>query len=93
MSFRQDNGADFAPVKELSFHVSLSDPAAFHVVLGTAANDIAALQGRGESPEGIKHKGLALGLVNKRLLQHGSDDASIAAVALLAGGEVCLLPA
>jgi hypothetical protein len=90
VSFRQDRRADFQPVKELSFHVSLSDPSAFHVVLGTAANDIAALHGREDSPEAIMHKGLALGMVNKRLLQDGSDtsDASIAAVALLTGGEV-----
>jgi hypothetical protein len=94
VSFRLDNRADFAPVKELSFHVSLSDPSAFHVVLATAANDIAALQGKGESPEAIKHRGLALGLVNKRLLQPGSgtSDASVAAVALLAGSERALVP-
>ena len=93
MSFRLDSRADFAPVKELSFQVSLSDPSAFHVILATAANDIAVLQGHGESPEAIKHRGLALGLVNKRLLQLGSDtsDATIAAVAILAGSEVCSL--
>jgi hypothetical protein len=90
VSFRLDSRADFAPVKELSFHVSLSDPSAFHVILATAANDIAVLQGHDESPDAIKHRGLALRLVNKRLLQRGSDtsDASVAAVALLAGSEV-----
>jgi len=90
VSFRQDNRADFQPVKELCFHVSLTDPSAFHVVLGAAANDIAALHGREDSPEAIRHKGLALGMVNKRLLQDGLDtsDASISAVALLTGNEV-----
>ena len=90
MSFRQDNRADFQPVKELTFNVSLCDSSAFHVILATAANDIAALHGRKDSPEAIMHRGLALGLVNQRLLKHGSDtsDASIAAVALLTGSEV-----
>jgi hypothetical protein len=90
VSFRQDNRADFQPVKELSFHVSLSDQSAFHVVLSTAANDIAALHGQEDSPDAIMHRGLALRQVNQRLLQDGSDtsDASIAAVALLSGREV-----
>ena len=40
------------------------------------------------------HKGLALRMVNRRLLRDGTDtsDASIAAVALLTGGEVCTQP-
>jgi hypothetical protein len=60
-------------------------------VLGVAANDIAALHEQEDSPEAIMHKGLALQMVNKRLLQDGSDtsDESIAAVALLTGSEVC----
>ena len=90
VSFRQDNWDEPQPVIELSFHVSLHDPSAFHVVLGTAAHDIATLHGQEDSSEALMHKGHVLKLINKRLLQDGLDtiDTSIAAVALLTGSEV-----
>lgn len=71
--------------------MGLADSSVFHMVLSAAAHDIAYIRGEKESEEVAKHRGIALSLIKKRVLdwQTGSPDGTLAAVALLAGSEVC----
>jgi hypothetical protein len=77
-------------IRATAFHIALSDPAPFHVVLAIAAKDLAILRGQEDSPEEILHRGLALRSVNQHLRRWGSDGSfsGIAGVILLAGREV-----
>jgi hypothetical protein len=88
VSYNLDSNSDFNPVKALSFKVALADASAFHVLLSAGANDIAALHGRQDSEDAIKHRGISISLVNKRLSMGDASDRALAAVTLLAGNEV-----
>jgi hypothetical protein len=68
----------------------MDDPAALHAILASGAYDIAALQGRTESNEALKHKSLAIELTKTRLSkpETQADDRSIIATCILAGTEV-----
>ncbi|KAF8861942.1 hypothetical protein BDZ45DRAFT_233328 [Acephala macrosclerotiorum] len=72
------------------YFFGLSDSSVFHMVLSAAAHDIAYIRGQQESEEVAKHRGIALGLIKKRVLdwQTGSPDGTLVAVALLAGCEL-----
>ena len=73
----------------LIFNLASTDPAAFHLILCFAANDIAARSGRLDSEDAIKHRTAALSLVKKDVLACKSSDDFLAAVSTLAGHEVC----
>lgn len=90
LSFAGDQRSNFQPVKSLIFTIGLSDSSVFHMVLSAAAHDIAYIRGQQESEEVAKHRGIALGLIKKRVLdwQTGSPDGTLVAVALLAGCEL-----
>lgn len=91
LSFAGDQRANFQPVKSLIFTMGIADSSVFHMVLAAAANDIAYIRGQQESEEVAKHRGIALSLIKKRVLdwQTGAPDGTLVAVALLAGSEVC----
>lgn len=89
LSFAGDQRANFQPVKSLIFNVGKEDPSVFHLLLAATANDIAYIRGRQESEDVIKHRGIALGLIKKRVLDwQSTTDGTLVAVALLAGTEV-----
>lgn len=90
LSFAGDQRSNFQPVKSLIFNVGLADSSVFHLLLSAAANDIAYMRGKEESEDVVKHRGIALGLIKKRVLdwQASSTDGTLIAVALLAGIEV-----
>jgi hypothetical protein len=93
-AFLLDPRASFRSVSLLCFQVAQLDPAAFHVILGAAASDIARLHKRSNSVQSITHLGYALSFVKTRLA-HPNDlpsDGTLAAVAMLAGNEVRRIP-
>jgi hypothetical protein len=73
----------------LLFNLASTDPAAFHLILCFAANDIAARSGRLDSEDAITHRIAALSLVKKNVLDYKRSDDFIAAVTTLAGHKVC----
>jgi len=81
---------NFQPVKKILFDLGITDASLFHMILSAAADDIAALRGRQISEEAIKHRAIALSMVNKRISQYGLDssDLNLTTVALLAGWDV-----
>jgi hypothetical protein len=92
MVWKLDARANFNHVKFLTFEVCLTSPPAFHVLLSTAASDIAALHGRHDSKEAIMHIGMAISGVGKALVKQGGGvkmrDENITAVGMLAGNGV-----
>jgi hypothetical protein len=81
---------NFQPVKKILFGLGSTEASSFHMILSAAANDIAILQGRQNREEAIKHRAIALSMVNKRISQRGLDssDLTLTTVALLAGYDV-----
>ncbi|KUJ12894.1 uncharacterized protein LY89DRAFT_737794 [Mollisia scopiformis] len=90
LSFAGDQRSNFQPVKSLIFNVGLADSSVFHLVLSAAAKDIAYIRGQEESQDVVRHRGIALELIKKRVLdwQASSADGTLVAVALLAGTEL-----
>ncbi|KAE9369852.1 hypothetical protein N431DRAFT_485662 [Stipitochalara longipes BDJ] len=81
---------NFQPVKKILFDLGITDASLFHMILSAAADDIAAMRGRQSSEEAIKHRAIALSMVNKRISEYGLDpsDLNLTTVALLAGWDL-----
>lgn len=77
-------------MKKILLDLGITDASLFHMILSAAADDIAALRGKQISEEAIKHRAIALSMVNKRISRYGLDssDLNLTTVALLAGWDV-----
>jgi hypothetical protein len=75
------------------FNFASTEPSAFHLILGSAATDLAARSGRSDSEDAIRHRSTALTLLRKKVLDWKPNtipsDELLATVMRLAGDEVC----
>jgi hypothetical protein len=76
------------------FNFASTEASSFHLILSSAATDLAAKSGRAYSEDAIKHRSTALNLLRKKVLGWKANtipsDELLATIMRLAGDEVRL---